>query len=567
MNAQDMLVEATTLRAHLDNVTIFLNGQQADPLLAVIGAYAQAKAEAPSWRALAQSPLDGEPDLAVDFGAALERSQAAMEEASCTLQHADQDAPEALTGTTGLTMAQALKALADATGLEVEGLGIFAEALKTYGTRADAGRNYVEERRYWLVGAADEVDKIYWDEAKLTDPVTGPGEEDWIRSQVNKVVSLAEDALNAFVSGCEDICGAEEDLLRALSDAEGYLQLANVPEGMTPLDALGLQGITLAGDPDSAVLSDAEQEKYAQRWSSLSPQDKAYLTALLASLTNPLAKSLLASGFASGAPLDTLAAFAQKLATATDVTLQEVANLRMWNRKDNPDRDVTAGGVEHQYTQQTGTTCGPTSVFGAVAAQDPFVAWWLITGEKIGGWTPPYMEDLGDLNYWSTKSMTPEERMRRVEEAIQHRANWIGTGFPWFDGIGISPWGAAKELERAGSPSKLEWTSGWYAGLGGESKPPNLALDDVAAAVNKGQPALLLVGPEGSDANMPRHYLLVTGYHNNTYTIFEPNSGRTYDISRHDLLDPPPGGPPGFGGWDKLRAAIVPNPAGNAGQR
>jgi hypothetical protein len=97
-----------------------------------------------------------------------------------------------------------------------------------------------------------------------------------------------------------------------------------------------------------------------------------------------------------------------------------------------------------------------------------------------------------------------------------------------------------------------------------DDQDPSLLRDTLtraAAAANAGNPVPLYVGgdsSDGADATIPRHVVLITGYHRGVYTIYEPSSGQQFTVPEQELLD---GGGPSlaaFGNWTHPDWIVLP---------
>jgi hypothetical protein len=291
----------------------------------------------------------------------------------------------------------------------------------------------------------------------------------------------------------------------------------------------------------------------------------------LANLSDPLAKALLMSTLASGAPLKVVKAFSDVLRDADKKTLEELASLRTFGGKGQ--KTASAGGTP--YIQRTDTTCGPTSLIALVAAKDPLVAYWLVSGKTIDGYLPPYLETLDLSGIIRPQDGGPgcyvdltdtERRMKWLEEAVQDRANevWPDTKV-WPDALGITPYGAKAELGKAGLSYEVVWSDESALDfLPEETTSLHESLNRAADAINRGEPVPLLVGSiqdsieDVKTPGVPRHYVLAVGYHDGVFDVYEPSSGETRQISKADMETAQESGQAAYGGWYKLHSMLLP---------
>jgi len=134
-----------------------------------------------------------------------------------------------------------------------------------------------------------------------------------------------------------------------------------------------------------------------------------------------------------------------------------------------------------------------------------------------------------------------------------------GSRFPWPGDVGTPPWGSADALD-----GNLATTGTEYESVMIDDQDPRLLRDTLtraAAAANAGHPVPMYVGGDSSgglDATIPRHVVLITGYHRGVYTIYEPSSGASYTVPEQELLD---GGGPSldaFGNWTHPDWIVLP---------
>jgi hypothetical protein len=475
----------------------------------------------------------------------------------------DQTLPAVIVGMTGATAQQATLAMAKTARLHAQGLQISGKALKDYAEAAETHRKSIGNAIESLVSARRSMEGIHINSAAFGgDRSVAEAEVNRLRSAAGSPMRRASSALGSVAKWCQEMAEEARTLETAISDASGYLLLLEVPAGMTALDVVVVRSVTLNGDPDSVVLSDSEWEAYQQAWDGLSAEERKQLSLALADLADPLAKALLMSTLAGGAPLKTVVAFADALRDADQKTLEELASLRTFAGKAGDDPQASAGGTE--YVQMNGTTCGPTSLIALVAAKDPLVAYWLVTGKTVDGYVPAYLKNLdltGTTDDGTVDLTDTAKRIGWLESQVQDRANTL-----WPTQLGITPYGADSELARAGLQYDVVWSDQAALDfLPGDAPSLDESLARAASAINKGEPVPMFVGsnqesvgPAEGLPGVPRHYVLAVGYHDGVFDIYEPSSGQTFQVSKEDLETTHDSGQPGFGYWTKLHGMLLP---------
>src|SRR4029450_1717862 len=121
------------------------------------------------------------------------------------------------------------------------------------------------------------------------------------------------------------------------------------------------------------------------------------------------------------------------------------------------------------------------------------------------------------------------------------------------------PWGAADLLN-----GNLVTTGTGYESVMIDDQDPAMLRDTLtraAAAANSGHPVPLYVGgdsSDGVDSTIPRHFVLITGYHRGVFTIYEPSRGASYTVAEQERLDGGGAPQPGFGNWTHPDWIVLP---------
>jgi hypothetical protein len=386
---------------------------------------------------------------------------------------------------------------------------------------------------------------------------------------VTSTMRHLREAMDTIVAGARMCLGAYEHvdrelytLRRWLTDSAGYARLASVdtPPGFSVLDVAVVSVQYLAADdPDRAVLDDAKLANLTARLGAMTPAERARLDAVLKSLNDPLARSIVLSAVAAGATIEQAEFLAASIRNMSTDDLRTTFSLDT----DNPaSASGTTAYVDGTLIDQTdATTCGSTSLVVLMAQSDPLLALWLRTGQRPPGYDPPWLSHLTPAQ-WAAASY--DERLTLVEQAMKSATNENellpgGSPFPWPSGLGTPPWGTADVLD-----GNVTTTGTGYESVMIDDQDPSLLRDTLtraAAAANSGNPVPLYVGgdsSDGLDSTIPRHVVLITGYHRGVYTIYDPSSGAQYTVPEQELLD---GGGPSldaFGGWTHPDWIVLP---------
>jgi hypothetical protein len=467
--------------------------------------------------------------------------------------------PAVMVGVAAGTAQQAVSALAQGAGGVEEGARIADEALRRYAgelrtARADhaAGRSKIEDGVRDLASSFDTYD------VPGVPIIDVPSTLRHLRAAMDTVVAGARACLGAY----EHVDRELYTLRRWLTDSAGYARLASVdtPPGFSVLDVAVISVQYLAADdPDRAVLDDAKLANLTARLGAMTPAERARLDAVLTSLNDPLARSIVLSAIAAGATLEQAEFLAASIRNLSTDDLRTTFSLDT----DNPaSASGTAAYLNGTLIEQTDdTTCGSTSLVMLMAQSDPLLALWLKTGQRPPGYNPPWLSQLTPAQ-WAEADF--EQRLAIVQRAMKSATNEDqllpgGSPFSWPSGLGTPPWGTADVLD-----GNVTTTGTGYESVMIDDQDPSLLRDTLtraAAAANSGNPVPLYVGgdsSDGLDATIPRHVVLITGYHRGVYTIYDPSSGAQYAVPEQELLD---GGGPSlaaFGNWSHPDWIVLP---------
>ncbi len=463
-----------------------------------------------------------------------------------------------LTGHTGASAAEALEALAALTSVQSDGLSTAERALRAY-ERALRDARHQHRRGADQVRDGASVVSSAGSLAQLVcrvlplDPTALAARRELLADTVARVRSGLEevtDGLAVCARAYQDALDAGAQLRRGLDDARSSARISRVarPDGQSALDLALARTVLAGGDPDTAVLSDDEWRRYLAVWEAMSPAERRQFVAALAESgdeeNGALVRVLLISALSTGAPLTAVLALGAELRGMGGVALNEIASLRIAKvagEVDPPEAAaVSVGGA--LFTQNTTTTCGPTSLIALAVQSDPFIAYWLATGSLLLGHVPPYLAGLNLAESpGGTRDKQVANRITHLENAVKNRVNDLpGTWIPVYPGVvGSSPAGVARDATLSGVPYSVDWTADsslsaalealQWTGVGVADVATSLTA--AAQAVNTGTPVLLLVGKD----SYPQHYVLLTGYHDGRFAVYEPGSGTTGTVTAATL--------------------------------
>ena len=506
-------------------------------------------------------PPAGDPDAVLAAASRYAATAQTAHEVKAALdQIAAAHLPAVAVGIAAGTAGQAVSALAQGAGGVEEGARIADEALRRYAgelrtARADhaSGRAKIRDGVSDLAHSFDTYDVL-----GVPSPII----------DVTTTMRHLREAMDTILAGARACLAAYEHvdrelytLRRWLTDSAGYARLASVdaPPGFSVLDVAVISVQYLAADdPDRAVLDDAKLANLTARLGAMTPAERARLDAMLRSLNDPLARSIVLSAIAAGATLDQAEFLAASIRKMTSDELRTTFSL-------DTDAASTSGTPAYvagtPIDQTDATTCGSTSLVVLMAQSDPLLALWLKTGQRPPGYEPPWLSHLTPQE-WAAADY--DTRLTLVELAMKRATNEGqllpgGSRFPWPGDAGTPPWGSADALD-----GNLATTGTEYESVMIDDQDPRLLRDTLtraAAAANAGHPVPMYVGGDSSgglDATIPRHVVLITGYHRGVYTIYEPSSGASYTVPEQELLD---GGGPSldaFGNWTHPDWIVLP---------
>ena len=389
---------------------------------------------------------------------------------------------------------------------------------------------------------------------------------------VPETVGRAREALATLREGARECEGAYSDLVvaraelsRVLSDSAGHATMGEVhaaPDGWNALDVAVMSAQSLstrAGveDPDRAVMTASSWRALSEEWDALSVQDRQAVQAALGRVDDPTGRAVVLGALASGATAAQVLFLARQIRNKPSSELRSIFTLATHTANGGKGAEVELSG--EAVTQTDDTRCGPTSLVVLVAQSDPLLAWWVATGERAPGYAPGWLDLTADQ--WDADGVTAR---LTAAQAAMHRAGtdgqalpW-GSSLPWPTAIGTPPWGAEAALDGVSST-----TGTGYRHVLVDNRDPVLmqeVLTSAAAALDAGHPVPIYVGGDtrgGLDAAAPRHVVLLTGYADGAFTVYEPSYGLHHVVAEADLLSGD-AAMPALGGWRHVQWVVLP---------
>ncbi|GMA85938.1 hypothetical protein GCM10025868_11880 [Angustibacter aerolatus] len=338
---------------------------------------------------------------------------------------------------------------------------------------------------------------------------------------VTEVVALAVSGLRTCVRGAEDAQLAVDRLERALGDARGDAALAGrrAPAGFSVLDTAVMAAQSFDADPDHEHLDERQWAMLQRALAAMSPADRAAVDELLARVPDAASRAAVLQVLTGGADLGTATFFADRLAALPDALRARLLSASYTD--DGPTALGDPGDPDvPRFDQTDQTTCGSTSLLALAAQSDPLLSLWLLTGDRPPGWTPPYLQGLPP-DAWDLPDA--DDRLTAAQQGI-HDATSAGG---WPQALGTTPWDAASVADDMRGTTG----TGYQAVLLDDQSrtQPVRPAHPGRRRRERRHPRAAVRGGDGADG-IPRHVVLITGYRDGTYEIFEPSSGEVYEV-------------------------------------
>jgi hypothetical protein len=267
-------------------------------------------------------------------------------------------------------------------------------------------------------------------------------------------------------------------------------------------------------------------------------------------------REALARVAASGHPPESASALAELWDGLSPLTRVQVA------------RPLTAGSGGYlrlgsrRAVQTSSTTCGSAVLVALLAAGDPVVATWLVTGRRLGSLPAEIAAVAGAAADEPDADDAPLRRFAAAQGAMQRATSRRGLGLvSWPAAFGTPPWTAARHAR--------------YPGVRYSHRPVDDAdrpamqrlLAWLRSSLDRGIPVPLYTGGDlvrGVTSAVPRHVVLAVppgpGAPTGVVSLYEPGSGRIHDLAPHELVARS-AAHPALGDWTHVCWAVLPRAA------
>lgn len=537
--------------AEVDVLSTFLDSLGGDPLAlaASIGSFVErALGLLPRSGTFADSPPPGDPDTIDGFADTYDAAALVVDGVETTLSTVSASSlPAALAGVTGASATQVLTAVQTLVTSQAEGLRTGGAAFHTYADDLRDARSAHEPGAATIRDGHRALGGISVDPWRMLNPLTTGDEVAGVIAAIAGGVRQILEGVSVCHTAYDSAWAAGEALRRALSDSEGYQRLAGVevPVGQTRIDVLVARTVYTGDGPDSALLSEHEWAAYQEQWASLDDEERERILAAMQEANDPQVSALLMSALATGAGAAAVVALASAIANAPSDSrsqlIEELSGLGVGGYG-----PATVNG--ETFDQYNNKTCGSTTLITLAAQSDPFLAYWLRTGELLDGHVPAYLSGIDPTG----GGTTTEDRMTYLQQEVQDRANDLPGVIDYPNVAGTAPGGATDDAGLSGTDYQIDWTNL----LGGDSGRGE-ALTTAAEAANDGTPVPLLVGDNNN--TIPQHYVLIIGFHDGAYEIYDPSTGETNSVSEDIMLNGSDRPVEGFANWKQVYAVVNPS--------
>lgn len=488
------------------------------------------------------TPPPGDPAAIEALAATLRLSSTKLGIAHDELNTHSTGLPDVMVGVAAGTAGQAMTALVTATDNERTGLDLGATALTDYAADLKAARaeharatSKFDDAGTHLSNSLDHHITVFGFDTHIPDPIAAV-------KDIGKAVGEAIDGVRIAVHSYEMAQTALYALQRHASDSSGYALLAAAPvvTGFSVLDtAVMASQFTIGTDPDHRILDPDQWAKVQAAVSKLSPADRAAFEDLLKNAGSPTARAALFSAMAAGGTLPQLTYLSDAMKGMSEDEITTMLSLNT----DAVTGGATLNGKPVIEDPNRSVTCGSTSLLAMLARKDPMLALWLTTGKRTPGWNPPYLSHLTDKDWAQTDF---SKRFYAAQGSVLTTTDRDVTLWP--TSLGTPPWAADEVASMGGSP---------YESVMMDDQDPALTqklMSRVAVAANSGKPVPIYVG----DDHFPRHVVLVTGYSNGLYTLYDPSDGEVAEVPEAVMLGKGGTSQTVFGNWSRVDWVIVP---------
>ena len=228
-----------------------------------------------------------------------------------------------------------------------------------------------------------------------------------------------------------------------------------------------------------------------------------------------------------------------------------------WRRSEEGRRAATEPlTLARAGAQRSGVTCGPAALAMLATLGDPFLAWWLATGERIG--PIPELAAAAPVVLDRLAEAGPATRASALHSVLHARLARGALGpFDWPARFGSPPWALARAAR---------FLDVRYRAVAADDTDRAHQEDLVARvrdAVGRGVPVPLYSGGDtsrGVDAAVPRHVTLAVAASDAGLEVFDPAGGALRSVDWEALVTGSGTGR-ALGGWPHLCWVVLPRPS------
>lgn len=257
---------------------------------------------------------------------------------------------------------------------------------------------------------------------------------------------------------------------------------------------------------------------------------------------------------ASGHPPESASALAELWVDLSPSTRRQLARPLL----PGPDGYVRLGA--RRAVQTSSTTCGAAVLVALLAAGDPVVATWLLTGRRLGALPREISGVAGTAAADEDDDNAPARRFAAAQGAMQRATSRHALGFlSWPVALGTPPWTAARHARFPGVRYSHRPVD--------DSAQPAMTrlLAWVRSSLERGVPVPLYSGGDlvkGIASAVPRHVVLAVpaapGAPVGTIAVYEPTRGKVHHVVAADLVARSEAHP-ALGEWTHVCWAVLPH--------
>jgi hypothetical protein len=436
--------------------------------------------------------VPGDPDLIEGYAKGFRDMAQALDLTTTDLSAAvTAGVPSVWRGPAADAAVAALKATRDLTGDAAPAMRHAARLLESYADTLRELKRALSGYREDVGEAVSELDSLWDIGGNLLDTLL-PGGDGGLLDEIGKIVNAINGAIRVF----ERLGEAADTLRRGMRDVAGKARAGAIRSAhVSAFDAVRFANAAMSADlnEENGILTTAQLARAADRLGELSDADRARMQALLDNAGSEAERAYLLKALAAGHPVASVEQFGALIHGKSESWLRD--QLALVNPADSG--TVTVNGLELE--QQSGTTCGSTSIMIARAMNDPLYALSLTT-DASGN--PLDAKDFQD-------------RIRTEQERIHDSTNLI-----WPKPIGTPPWGMSNELNEHADSFGAQYD--WRLVDDTHSGSVNPALDDAVGAVDAGYTVPVLIGD-----GYPAHYVLLVGHEGDDLIFYNPSGEMT----------------------------------------